>query len=225
MPIGTLAEKSLHAALKQWYAQRDDQIEVPLEGYHIDIVRGNLLIEIQTRQFSAIKRKLQTLLKQHYVHLVHPIQVERWLLTYDANGNELSRRRSPKRANVYHIFNELLRFPDLMQEERFSLEVLLIRDEEIRINDGRGSWRRKGQSIVDRRLLEVIESRVFRTPLDLCMLLPELPDTFTTKSLASAIHQPVALAQRMAYCLRHMNMFEVVGKEGNAYLYRRINSG
>jgi hypothetical protein len=44
--IGTLNEKPLHAALKQWYAEPEDRIEAPVDGFTVDIVRGDLLIEI-----------------------------------------------------------------------------------------------------------------------------------------------------------------------------------
>jgi hypothetical protein len=37
--------------------------------------------------------------------------------------------------------------------------------------------------------------------------------------LASAIEQPHWLAQKMAYCLRHMGAIQVKGKKGNALLY------
>jgi len=58
--IGTLNEKSLHADLKKWYTQPGDQLEVPLDGYYIDIVRDDMLIEIQTRNFSSIKKNYYT---------------------------------------------------------------------------------------------------------------------------------------------------------------------
>ena len=54
--IGTLNEKSLHAALKLWHAQPEDLIEVLVDGFTVDIVRGDLLIEIQTRNLSTIRR-------------------------------------------------------------------------------------------------------------------------------------------------------------------------
>ncbi len=38
--IGTLRESDLHAALKRHYARPSDQIEVAVDGYVIDIVRG-----------------------------------------------------------------------------------------------------------------------------------------------------------------------------------------
>jgi hypothetical protein len=35
---------------------REDRFEVPVDGFVIDIVRDDLLIEIQTRNFSSLKR-------------------------------------------------------------------------------------------------------------------------------------------------------------------------
>ncbi len=55
--IGSLNEKSLHAALKAWCLQPGDQTEVPVDGYIIDIVRGDLLIEVQTRNFSTCAKR------------------------------------------------------------------------------------------------------------------------------------------------------------------------
>jgi hypothetical protein len=53
--IGLLNEKPLHASLKQWYSRPGDRFEVPIDRFVIDIVRGDLLIEIQTRNLAAIK--------------------------------------------------------------------------------------------------------------------------------------------------------------------------
>lgn len=214
-------EKSLHAALKIWYAQSDDQFEVLLEGSFIDVVRGDLLIEIQTRNFTAIKPKLEKLLINHQVRLVHPISVERWIVKTE-DSRQLSRRKSPKKGSVFHIFAELVRIPRLIAHPNFSVEVLLIRDEEIQQNDGQGSWRRNGWSITDRRLLEVKERILFSSTADFCTLLPEsLPEAFTTQELADLLHQPRALAQKMAYCLRAMGVLEVAAKRGNAFVYVR----
>ena len=38
--IGTMGERSLHAGLKQWYADADDRFEVTVDGFLVDIVRG-----------------------------------------------------------------------------------------------------------------------------------------------------------------------------------------
>ncbi|HHX43666.1 MAG TPA: hypothetical protein GX714_06730, partial [Chloroflexi bacterium] len=90
--IGTHRETSLHAALKAWYAEEGDQIEAVVDGYVIDVVRGDLLIEIQTRGFAALTAKLTELLQSHSVRLVHPIARERWIVRLAADGAALGRR-------------------------------------------------------------------------------------------------------------------------------------
>ena len=78
--IGELSERSLHAALKQHLAQPGDQFEVKLGRYVIDLVRDDLLIEIQTRHLYALRPKLRRLLDDgRHIHLVHPLPAERWI--------------------------------------------------------------------------------------------------------------------------------------------------
>lgn len=227
MPIGTLGEKSLHAAIKRWYAQDGDTLELPVDSYHIDIVRPDplTLIEIQTRNFHAMKGKLNALLPHYRVHVVHPIAVQRTITLIDDEAETLlSRRKSPKRGRVEEVFRELVRLPDLLNHPNFSLEVLLIHDEEVRRDDGQGSWRRKKQSIYDRRLLEVVGSVVFTCTPEVCALLPPtLQETFTINDLAKAAKLPRPLASKMAYCLREMGGIELVGKEGRAYVYHKVS--
>jgi hypothetical protein len=221
--IGSLNEKSLHASLKQWYAQPNDQFEVSVDGFVIDIVRDDLLIEIQTRSFPSMKRKLFKLTETHPVRLVHPIAQEKWIMKLaDDEQTAQSRRKSPKRGTVYEIFQELVSFPQLMMDPNFSLHVLLIQEEEARRYDGRRGWRRKGCVTHERHLLAVVDDYRFTTPADMQTLLPEtLDNPFTTSDLAKALSQPRRLMQKMAYCLREMGAIEQVGKRRNTILYQR----
>lgn len=221
--IGTLNEKHLHAALKEWYAQAEDQLEVSLDGFIIDILRGNLLVEIQTRNFAAIKRKMRSLTANYPVRLVYPIALDKWIIKIGSDGgNSQSRRKSPKRGAPELVFEELVSFPDLLSNQNFSLEVLLMQEEEVRRYDGKKGWRRKGWVTSERRLLDVVDRQLFETPEDMRSLLPStLSDPFTTANLASAIGRPRRLAQKMAYCLREMGAITQTGKRGNAILYTR----
>ncbi len=221
--IGTYQEKSLHAALKAWYARPGDQAEQPVDGYVVDLVRGDELIEIQTRNFAAIKRKLAALLPQHPVRLVHPIPAQKWIVRLDRDGaTVLSRRRSPKRGTVLDVFDELVSIPHLVAHPQFSLEVLLVEVEETRCQDGRGSWRRRGWSIQDQILVGVESRHCFHGPEDFAALLPAtLPDMFTSSQIAARLGVRHGQGQKIAYCLRHMGAIEVVGKQGNAFLYQR----
>ena len=219
--IGELTERSLHAQLKSWYALPRDRIEVPLDGYVIDLVRRGTLIEIQTRGFAKLKRKLTRLTCTHRVRLVFPIAQRKWIVTTDTRGQVLRRRLSPKRGDYRDLFAELIRIPHLMGDPNFTLDVLLVNVEEVRCADGRGSWRRRGVSVLDTRLLEVRGQRRFRTPADLARLLPRLQEPFTNRSLADAAGMSPAAAGEMTYALRHMGALSVVGKSSRAYLFAR----
>ncbi|MBN1667634.1 MAG: hypothetical protein JW862_11115 [Anaerolineales bacterium] len=221
-PIGELNEGSLHAALKKWYARPGDQLEVSLDGYFIDIQRSELLIEIQTGNFSQIRTKLQNLVKQHPVRLVYPIAAEKWIVRQSGSGQSAGQtRKSPKRGSYFELFAQLVSFPQLLLDNHFSLEVLLIQEDEIRHHVPGKAWRRRGWVISDRRLRTVLEKRQFESPADLRTLFPvEMPETFTTQEIAVAIERPRRLAQQAAYCLRKLGALDEVGKRGRAIEYR-----
>ena len=221
--IGTLGERSLHAALKQWYARPGDQLEAHVGGFLVDIIRDELLIEIQTRSFGAMKRKLAVLLEDHPVRLVHPITMEKWIVKMSPDGLEqLGRRKSPKRGHQIQVFEELVSIPELALNPGFSIELLLIREEEVLRKDGLRHWRRRGWGVFDRRLIDVAGRMLLEAPSDFAALLPAgLAEPFSTQDLAAALERPRSEAQQMAYCLRKMGVIHITGKQGNALLYSR----
>ncbi len=221
-----MTETSLHAALKDWYAHPTGQQEVWIDGYWIDAQVGEQLIEIQTRNFAALRPKLAILLDQHPVRLVHPVAVETWIVRLPARPDEPpTRRKSPRRGRVEDVFQELTGLPDLLAHPNFSLEIALVRQEEIRRADGRGSWRRGGVSIIDRRLVELVERRLYAVPADLrAFLPPDLAQPFTQPELAARLALRPRLAGKMCYCLRRLGVIAQTGKRGRAYLYQ-INPG
>ena len=220
--IGELRERSLHAALKRWYALPGDRAEVPLQGYVIDLVRHDTLIEIQTGSFAKLARKLTRLVRDHRIRLVFPIARRKWIATTGPDGSVLRRRASPKRGAYRDLFAELVRIPHLIGNPNFTLEVLIVEVEELRCADGKGSWRRRGISILDTRLLEVCDRRTFRTPADFARLLPpQLEEPFTNRALAAADAMPVSLAGMMTYTLHRMGAIELVGRRNRAHLFAR----
>ena len=228
MDIGLLNEKSLHADLKAWYAQPGDALEANIDGYFIDIIQHpsgtdeRLLVEIQTRNFSAIKRKLADLVERHPLRLVYPIAQEKWIVKRPKDGDPMTRRKSPKRGRVVDLFRELVYISELMNAPNFSMEVLLIQEEEVRRHDPRKGWRRRGWITEERHLLAVLERHLFQDAADLWRLLPgDLPPEFTTTDLTRRMKIPKRTAGQVAYCLRKMGLTEQVGKRGRSNLYMR----
>jgi predicted DCC family thiol-disulfide oxidoreductase YuxK len=224
--ISTWNEGPLHAALKAWYAQPGDACEVPVDGFVIDIVRGDLLVEIQTRGFTALKDKLATLIRAHPVRLVYPIAREKWIVKLADDGEkQLSRRKSPKHGSVEQIFDELVSIPHLLAQPNFTFEVIFIHEEEVRRHDARRGWRRKGWVTHERRLVKVVGQQQFTSPEDVRALIPAaLAEPFTSADLAHLIPGGLRRAYKMIYCLRAMNLLTQVGKRGRAALYRQTRS-
>jgi hypothetical protein len=215
-------EKSLHSSIKQWYAMPGDRLEVKVDKYIIDLVREDSLIEIQTKNFSAIGNKLRELVKYNKVRLVHPIAIEKYIVTMESSEQVISRRKSPKKGKLIDLFDELVRIPDLIEEENFTLEILMTKEEEIRCKDGKGSWRRKGISIKDRKLVEVVEKVTFNEKDDFLMFIPkELPHNFTNKDLAKTLKVTVYKARKITYCFRKMNIIKEIGKLRNELIFER----
>lgn len=220
--VGTLREKPLHAALKRWYAEPGDGIEVAVDGFVVDLVRNGLLIEIQTRGFASLKRKLTQLLERHSVRIVHPVAETRWIVRLGEEGEVLSRRRSPRRGSYCDVFSELVSFPELLAHDGLSIELVLVHDEELRRHVPGKAWRRRGWVVVERRLVEVVEKLTVSQPADLLDLLPSLPSVFTTSELSGLVDRPRRFAQQTAYCLRKLGLIEQVDKRGNAIVYAPV---
>ncbi len=223
--IGTLNEGPLHQALKSLYLTGNGEEEVPVGSYVADVrAEDEVLYEIQTGGFAHLKRKLATLIESHRVVLVHPIAAIRYIvkLPVEEEG-QASRRKSPKRSSLANIVEELVSIPHLLDHPNFSVEVVLIEEDEIRVFDPQRVRRRGGWRVVSRQMNHVLERQRISSRQDLYSLIHgPLPEAFSTADLAEAMGQPRRLAQKMAYCLRESGAAELCGKSGNALLYRRI---
>ena len=102
-----------------------------MHGYLVDIVRDGLLIEVQTGGLWALGQELRTLTRHQRVRLVCPIAQDRWVVRLSDDGQAVTgRRKSPKHESVESIFRELVSIPALIADRNFSLEALLIQEEE-----------------------------------------------------------------------------------------------
>jgi len=202
--IGTLNEGSLHASLKDHYARPGDEFEVPLDRFVIDIKRGDDLIEIQTVSFASMGRKLDHLLCDHRVLLVHPIAVA----TYIERPGKRP-RKSPKRGSIFSIFDELVSVPTLIDHPNLTIEAVLVTVTKTQVADPTARRGRGGYRTVNRSLREIHDVHRFGTAADLLDLVPvaDLPPRFTTADVADAAGIHRSVAQRMAYCFRPLGLF------------------
>ena len=92
--IGTLKEKTMHAVLKNFYEPDVSHQEIKVDRFVADILRDNEIIEIQTRSFNAMRKKLSVFLEKYPVTIVYPIPHNKWLYWIDENTGEISKKRN-----------------------------------------------------------------------------------------------------------------------------------
>ncbi len=219
--IGTLAEKTMHAVLKNYYAPDEDMHEIPIENYVADIYTGTEIIEIQTRSMDRMRKKLEAFLPLYPVTIVYPIPREKWLYWIDEETGEVSqKRKSPKKGNPYQAFIELYKIRPFLPNPNLRLRLDLIDMEEYRLLNGWSRDKKKGSERYDRIPTQFFEEVCIDCIRDYMQLIPyELPEQFTVKDFAKYAKIPVRLAGTVLLIFYDLGLVSRIGKNGNSYIY------
>ena len=223
--IGTMGEKGIHNTLKHYFQPDESCHEIPVGGYVADAVAERGVIEIQTRGFSRMRKKLESFLAVTRVTIVYPCVVKKKVYRVDkTTGEVVSSYRSPKKEDEYGVFWELSTIRDLLLNGRLSVCVVLLEAEEFRPADmprGRGRRLRGGANGVERLPTGLVGEVWLECPLDYARYIPAgLPEQFDSVEFSSAAGLRVDRARSLLSVLNAVGLVERVGKRGNAYLYR-----
>ena len=221
-----MREGPLHAAVKALLAEPGDRLEVPVGRFVIDLVRADgELVEVQTGGFGALGRKLDALLDDHRIRVVHPVAAERRIVRVDEHGEVLGARRSPKRATAVAVFDELVAFPSLLTHPNLTIEVLLLREDHIR-RPQPTTARRRTRDPGERRLVEVLDRVALRRRRTSSRRCPRCRSSRSARASSPLVSGAArVLAQRTLYCLRAIGIVEPAGKRGRAPLHVRSGVG
>ena len=216
-------ESSLHRSLKFRYSGSSGETETLAGAYVCDgRTSDGELIEVQTGSLGPLKEKVQALTLIGKVRIVHPIIAEKYIELYDSSGRLLRRRKSPRKGSAWDLFNALIYAPQLPLLKKLTMELAVIEAVEKRVDDGKGSWRRKGVSIADRSLGAWRHSVVLSKPKDYYQFIPfKKHEPFTVRDLAEKAGIDVTLARKTLYVLNKMGLAERVGKQGSALVFER----
>ena len=231
--INTYNETSLHRELKEIYAQKyQGRTEIEIENYICDIVcndKNAMIIEIQTSNLSKLTDKIEKLSKTHKVKLIYPLATTTYLQKQDESGKILSKRKSPKKKNIYSIFGELFSLYKLFDNKNFELNILFteICIEKIILENpvqtpNKSRRFKKNWLTKDKKLISINNEVVLKTKKDLQDLIPkEIPDFFSSKDFKNT--EVKNEANKMIWVLRKANIIEQVKKKGNLIIYKKTS--
>lgn len=220
--IGTLGEKTLHAVLKCYFEPHEDNQEIRLGGYVADIVGENGVIEIQTRNFNALRNKLERFLEFCNVTVVFPIAQIKYLSWLDMDTGEIvSKRKSPKTGNIYDSLKELYKIKYTLDNPRMNFCAVMLELEEIRYLNGWSNDKKRGSTRYDRIPINIIDEIYFNCSNDYRIFIPKsLPIEFTSLDFARCAKIKRNIAQLAINILFYLELIEFVGKRGRNKLYK-----
>lgn len=219
--IGTLQEKTVHAVLKRFYEPDLSHQEIRIGSFVADIFREEEIIEIQTRNFNSMRRKLDYFLEEYPVTIVYPIAHTKWLYWIDEEtGTVTNRRKSPKTGSLYDAYFELYKIKPYLSHPNLHLCLVLIDVEEYRLLNGWDKNRKKGSTRYDRIPVKLVEEFYIGSPSEYGCMIPEgLPTPFTSKDFAKHAGVSQRIANLALNILNSIHAVTRVGKKGRAYLY------
>ena len=219
--IGTLAERMLHAILKQYLCEDQTYHEIRVGRYHADICVEGHIWEIQTRRLDRLLPKLDQFLEAYEVTVVYPIAYSKTVAWIDPeNGTMTKGRKSPKRGSIYSALYELFYIREYLTHPRFSFQAILCDMEEFRTLTGYGPKKKKRAPRVERIPTALVDEVLFEGVMDYTIFLPDtLPNPFTVKEYAKATRLSESAARRGLQVLSDLGLIEDAGKRGRAKLY------
>lgn len=221
--IGTLGEKTLHAVLKKFYEPDISHQEIRIERFVADIFRDEEIIEIQTRSFQTMRKKLHVFLEKYPVTIVYPIVHKKWLYWIDEETGEVSKKRkSPKTGTTYDASYELYKIKSFLTHPNLKLCLILIDAEEYRLLNGWSHDKKRGSTRYDRIPTKIIDEFFIQGREDFrCMIPEDLPEIFTSKDFQEAGKIRIETARIALNILTYIGAVKRVGKKGNSILYKR----
>lgn len=220
--IGTLSEKSLHAIIKNYLEPDEFKQEIKIGSYYADIFNEEI-IEIQTKQFNKLRKKLDCFLKEYKVTVVYPIAYKKWLYWVDKDTAEISKgRKSPKTGVCYQAFIELYKIKSFLKNPNLKIKIILLDIEEYRYLNGWSKDKKNGSHCKDRIPTRIEKEIDIYNLEDYKKLIPkDLEENFTSKEFSKQAKIPVRLGQVVLNILYETEAVKRVGKKGNSYIYER----
>lgn len=178
--ITTYMERSLHRTLKAHFCPDEAKHEIKIGRHVADACDGNTIFEIQTGNFSPLRKKLQFYLENtdFDVVVVRPISQNRRIFWLDEFG-ELKKapRLSSRHETLANGIADIYYVKEFLGNSRLSFCFVLMEIDEIRLLDGYGKQKKIRATSVDRVAGEIYSLHYINSVENIkTALFPLLPD-------------------------------------------------
>lgn len=215
--IGEMSERVLHRTLKKYLEKDEDFHEVFIDGFFADIFKDGKVIEIQTKAFNKLRKKLTVFLKNYEVTIIFPIIANKTLVKLSKKDDKpISARRSPSHQDEYFAMNELYKIKEFLNNKNLNIHFYYVDAIEYKYEK---KFRREIVKIesIPSGILKIFKIENVK---DYLSFLPkDLKEKFTSKDLASSKKIKKEFASLYLNILSSLDLVKCVGKLGRYNLY------
>lgn len=198
--IGTLSEKQMHAAIKQFICPDQSKHEVKIQNsplyiqsenqknrkFVADVLDSSTIYEIQTGGFAPLKEKIRWILDNttYNIILIHPMPECLYVSYIEEDGKITPRRKSNRSKKLKHIVGELYHIKEFIENPRFTLIALMIEADQYRrrTSTKKRTKTKKYETIPS----SLIRAHIFSSSDDYKVFLPDtLEGEFTVKQFSA----------------------------------------
>lgn len=215
--IGTLNEKCIHSALKNYFSNEYDQ-EAKIGSFYADVVTENGIFEVQTANFGKLNKKLEAMLSACHVTVVYPYEKRVKTSSVSDTSGELIRENGFRYNNsLTDFFLELYRIKSFLTNPNLTICIAELDVDRVNyVSEKTG--RRRGRGKYTKTPLALRREIYLEKAEDYRMFLPEgLCGEFTVKELQSL--KKGTDVKIMLEILLYIGLVDKRGKRGNAELY------
>jgi len=205
--IGTLNEKSIHAALKRYFSETPD-LEAKIGTFVADAAGESGIFEIQTADWGKLNKKLDVFLEASHVTVVYPFEERVHIININEQTGGFLKNSVRNNKDLTKFFLELYRIKGFLTHPNLTVCLVGLEIEKFRyINPAKP--RKKGLSI--KKPLALLSETYLNCGDDYRMFLPQdLPELFTKKNFRNSLIPEI---------LEYMSVIQKRGKKGNELIY------
>ena len=163
------------------------------------------IIEIQTRSFDKMRKKLEKLLENNEITIVYQIIVNKKIVYTDENEEKV--RISPVHKTIFSAFKELYKIKTLLNSKNLHFHFVYLETAEIKKGNRINKYKQIKKKTIDSIPLKILKEENFDSYLDFARIFDSFEDTFTAKSIAAL---KKAKREEVQVCMTVLNYLGVI---------------
>ena len=222
--IGEYKEKTMHAVFKNYYESDVSKQEVKVGKFYADILNEYGIIEIQTRNFNAMRDKLAYFLDISEVTVVYPLVYNKYINWVNSSDEKDYMKKSPRHDNLFKAAKELYKIKAFLNNPKLHFVFVFCDMIELKNLDGWNKTKKKGSSSLNKIPTSVnytIEIENYKDFLKYVNL-DNLNDDgiFDRDDFKKDNKCSLRDASLMLTIFNYLGLVSVVGKKGRKHLYK-----